>query len=162
MRSGNGSRMKKISAGLLLLIGAGLLERAAFSGQDAREQRSFEFVDARAQSREFIGYYESIRLTPEQSRMRDAALSSIPAPCCSRFTMATCCCPCNLAKSVWGLSAYLIAKDGYSEWQVRKKVSEWIEFTNSKGYSGKACFTGGCDRPFREDGCGGMDEKTIY
>ncbi len=44
---------------------------------------------------------------------------------------------------------------------VRAKAEEWIAFINPNGYSGKACYTGGCPRPFREDGCGGMNPSRL-
>lgn len=118
--------------------------------------------DARTQAAKYIGYYRSITLTPEQEKIKETALSSIPAPCCSNFSIATCCCPCNLAKSVWGLSHFLIAKRNYNSEQVGKAVVEWMQSANPSGYTGNACFTGGCNRPFKQNGCGGMDEKKIF
>ena len=91
----------------------------------------------------------------------ERALSTIPAPCCAKYTMATCCCPCNLAKSAWGLSKYLIAERGYEAPRVRKTVLDWLRVTNPDGYTGNACFTGGCDRSFADNGCGGMNEKQL-
>jgi hypothetical protein len=120
------------------------------------------FTDAHRQAAEFISYNHSIVLTPEQQKVMDEALSSIPAPCCNRFSMATCCCPCNLAKSAWGFSKFLIARQRSTALQVRAAVTEWLEFTNPKGYTGDACFTGGCARSFEDNGCGGMDEKQIH
>lgn len=119
------------------------------------------FKDARAQAVEFIDYYNSIKLTPEQERIKKAALSKIPAPCCAEFSIATCCCPCNLAKSVWGLSHYLIAKAGLGVDEVHRTAQDWMQFTNPDGYTGDACHKGGCKRPFHENGCGGMDEHHI-
>jgi len=123
---------------------------------------AIDFRNARKQAAEFIDYYHSIPLSPDQKEVKNEALSAIPAPCCSEFSIATCCCPCNLAKSVWGLSNYLIARRGYGINQVKTTVKRWIRFTNKSGYSGKACHTGRCNRPFAEDGCGGMNERRIF
>lgn len=117
--------------------------------------------DSRTQIVEFIGYYHSIKLTSKQEKIKEAALSAIPAPCCSEFSIATCCCPCNLAKSVWGLSNYLIAKHNYNEQQVKQAVVEWFQTTNPGGYSGDSCHIGRCNKPFSENGCGGMSENHL-
>ncbi len=119
------------------------------------------FTDAHRQAAEFITYDRSIVLSHEQKKLMDEALSSIPAPCCAQFSMATCCCPCNLAKAAWGLSKFLIADHHYDAPQVKAAVAEWLQFTNPEGYSGDACFTRGCNRPFDQNGCGGMDEGRI-
>ncbi len=119
------------------------------------------FTDVRTQAREFIGYYRSIKLTLEQERMKVEALAALPAPCCSEYTMATCCCPCNMAKSVWGMSAWLITEKGYGVEQVRHAAVDWIAFINPDGFSGTACSKGGCRRPFEHDGCGGMNESDL-
>jgi hypothetical protein len=121
------------------------------------ENGGVRFADARRQSGEFIAYDRSLVLTPEQRTIMDEALSSIAAPCCKEFSIATCCCPCNLAKSTWGLSKLLITQHHASAPQVNAAVREWLHFTNAGGYSGDACFTEGCKRPFERNGCGGMD-----
>jgi hypothetical protein len=113
------------------------------------------------QPAELIDYYHSIALTLPQEAIKQEALSAIPAPCCSSYSIATCCCPCNLAKSVWGLAHFLIAKRGYSAGQVQATVEGWLAASNPQGYSGKACFNSGCGRPFNHDGCGGMNEQHI-
>jgi hypothetical protein len=120
-----------------------------------------EFHDVRADAEQFIDYSNSIRLTPAQERIKTEALGGIPAPCCSEYTMATCCCPCNLAKSAWGLSNYLIAKKGSSAGDVRAAVQRWLEFVNPGGFTGNSCFKGGCNRPFAKNGCGGMDQTRV-
>ena len=120
-----------------------------------------EFGDARTQAAEFIAKYNSVSLTPAQRKIREEALSSIPAPCCKEFSIETCCCPCNLAKSVWGLASKLIAERDYDAAQVNSAVKEWIQFTNANGYTGDACHRGGCGRPFDKNGCGGMNENSI-
>jgi hypothetical protein len=63
-----------------------------------------DFIDVKEQTKEFIAYSDSIQLTPEQELVKQEALSRIPAPCCSDNSAYTCCCPCNMAKSWWGLS----------------------------------------------------------
>jgi hypothetical protein len=108
-----------------------------------------------------IELHRSIRLTPEQAAIRDRALGVLPAPCCAQYPLATCCCPCNLAKAAWGLAAYRIAVRGEGEAQVRDAVERWLRATNPGGYTGDACFRGGCERPFHENGCGGMDETRL-
>ena len=131
----------------------------------ARELDSHEdpvkFEDARTDAYRYIAYHRSAKLTPEQEAIKEEALSAIPAPCCKDYSIATCCCPCNLAKSVWGLSELLIVERGYGAERVKSVVEDWIDFTNGNGYSGTACYKGRCGRPFAEDGCGGMDEKDV-
>ena len=131
----------------------------------AREQGSREdpvkFVDARSDASRYIAYHRSAKLTPEQEAMKEEALSAIPAPCCKDYSIATCCCPCNLAKAVWGLSEQLIVERGYGAEGVRSVVEDWIQFTNADGYSGTACYKGRCGRPFAQDGCGGMNEQHV-
>lgn len=119
------------------------------------------FVDARVQADEFISYYRSIALTREQQKVMDEALTPMRAPCCSEKSMATCCCPCNFAKSVWGLSKLLIGTHGYEATEVRAKVEDWVHFINPNGFSGDVCSTRGCNHPFEQNGCGGMDEANI-
>lgn len=130
-------------------------------GGTSRQTPQIRFYNVRQQTEEFIGYNKWISLTPEQQRIKTQALSSIPAPCCSKYSMATCCCPCNLAKSVWGLANHLIAEKRYDAPRVKQAVLQWIRFTNPNGSAGNACFQGRCGRAFREDGCGGMDEATV-
>ncbi len=89
------------------------------------------------------------------------ALSQIPAPCCSNNTALTCCCPCNMAQTWWGLAKHLIADEGYGVEEVKAAVEEWFEFINPDGFSGDVCYTGGCDRPFADNGCGGMDPQRV-
>lgn len=114
------------------------------------------FEDVEAQTRQFIAWHDSIELTPAQEAIRFQALSTIPAPCCSDNSAATCCCPCNMAKSVWGLSKYLITEKGAGVEQVRKAAQDWFAFINPGGFSGDVCYTGGCGKAFHENGCGGM------
>lgn len=134
----------------------------AVSGVRGDEKKQeIKFYDVKAQSEEFIGYYNSIKLTPEQEKLKTDALSGLPAPCCSDQTMATCCCPCNHSKTVWGLSNYVISKLNYDKEKVRKTAADWIQYTHKNGSSGDACYKGKCNAPFHEDGCGGMKEDQL-
>jgi len=153
-------RTRWIAAALLVLAG---LAPSALAGA-AKAKSRIRFFDAASQGVEFIGYSRSIVLSPEQQKVRALALGSIPAPCCSKFSAETCCCPCNLAKSVWGLSHYLIANKGAGAAEVSENVRNWIAFASAspKGPSGTACDTaGGCTRPISQDGCGGMNERDM-
>lgn len=117
--------------------------------------------EIRLQAVEYIRDESSIQLTVKEKAIMDKALTSIAASCCATYSMATCCCPCNLAKSVWGLSKLLIHRNHFTSEQVRLAVSDWLESTNPDGYSGDACFSGGCGRAFDKNGCGGMDAKKL-
>lgn len=149
---------KKISFSIRLLIlslaTAGLLHGSTPSPGD-RDQA------VREQTRKYISYYESIELTNDQQVVMHMALSRLPAACCKNYSAATCCCECNLSRTVWGLSKHLIANLGQSAQQVRTAVIEWIKTVNPDGFSGRSCFTGGCGRPFAADGCGGMSATDI-
>jgi len=134
------------------------LERAGSSGETGKIPR---FHDAKAQTAEFVGYSSSIRLTAEQKELRDRVLGAMPAPCCKKFSMATCCCPCNLAKSVWGLSNSLIVQGADSK-TLQTAVSKWLAFSNPGGFSGDACdVPAGCQRAIHSNGCGGMSEASV-
>jgi hypothetical protein len=125
--------------------------------------RELKFTDVKAQTQEFLGYEKSIRLTPEQEAIKREALTALPAPCCSDNTQYTCCCKCNFARTDWGLSNYLIARQGYDAAETRAKVSEWTRFINPAGYPGDTCYKGGgCARPFAKAGCGGMSEPVVF
>jgi hypothetical protein len=127
----------------------------------------------------FLQYYEQYSLTPEQEAIKREALTPLLAPCCDDNPMYTCCCPCNLAKSVWGLSARLIVVDGYDAPAVREAALQWLRFIRrdyykareleQQGlnprtfgvYAGKSCYEGRCELPFRQGGCGGMGELIM-
>lgn len=129
---------------------------------DATESdATIAFTDARQQTEEFLSHYRSITLTADQERIMDAGLSGIPAPCCKQNSLATCCCPCNLAKSAWGLSKFLIARRNANSADVHAAALRWVHFVNPGGYSGDACSTGGCNRPFAQNGCGGMNDRHL-
>ena len=146
-----------VSALLMTLSGLGLTSCAESDAVAA----STSFSDVRSQTLEFIGYNSSIQLTPEQEAIKKEALTALPAPCCSDNSAYTCCCPCNMAKSTWGLANHLIAEKGYGADEVQAAVQEWHEFINPAGFSGDVCYTGGCGRPFNKNGCGGMNENNV-
>jgi len=124
------------------------------------EKDTIVFLDVQSQAPEFLSYYESITLSPEQEKVKKVVLSSMPAPCCDD-PLSTCCCPCNLAKTVWGLSNVLIVEYGYDAEQLEDAVSQWLNFTNPSGYTGVACYEGRCEFPFEQDGCGGMRDLVL-
>lgn len=118
-------------------------------------------ADLRQRTAELIGYASSIRLTPEQEKVKAEALSAIRAPCGSRNSLAVRCCGCNLFKSIGGLANHMIAREGADAGRVRQAVLDWIGRSNPGRYSGAACDSKRCERPFREDGCGGMSEARL-
>ncbi|MEM7583356.1 MAG: hypothetical protein AAF560_08255 [Acidobacteriota bacterium] len=120
-----------------------------------------EFKGDRAEVQKLMDHYEAIRLTPEQEKIRREALGPIPAACCNEFSMATCCCECNLSRSLWGLSKYLIVEKQADAKQVRDSVTAWIEVLNPDGYEGNTCQTGRCNLPFDKGGCGGMNKHRL-
>lgn len=119
------------------------------------------FKDVKQQTQQFMEWHKTIKLTPRQEAIKKAALTALPAPCCSDNTAYTCCCECNVSRTIWGLSHYLIAKEGAGAKQVTTKVKEWIAFVNPNGSGGRACYSGGCARPFAKDGCGGMNAGQV-
>lgn len=119
------------------------------------------FADVAAQSRQFISYYSSIRLTPEQEAIKREVLAAMPAACCKNSSALTCCCTCNLSKTIWGLSNYVLAQHAANADQLRQVVSEWKDYINPAGYSGDSCYSGGCSRAFDDNGCGGMSESNL-
>lgn len=145
------------TAGVIAVAAIGVLSRTP----TVDWTEPLQFDDVRAQTLEFMEFNRAIRLTAEQERVNHEALSALPAPCCSQYPAETCCCDCNMARAIWGLSEHLIADRGYQAEDVRAKVAEWIHFINPDGFSGDACFNGGCPRPFRADGCGGMDPSEF-
>ena len=119
------------------------------------------FHDLEAQTYEFIAWEGAIELTAAQEAVKKAALEAIPAPCFSDNTAYTCCCPCNISRSLWGLTHHLIAERNWNADQVRAKAKEWLAFIAPDGHSGETCYTGGCNRSFKEDGCGGMNPDQV-
>ncbi len=127
----------------------------------------------------FIDYYSTYTLTPQQERTMLTALRPLKAPCCDDNSMATCCCPCNLAKSVWGLCSYLVAEKGYDVDQVRESALQWLRFIHSDYYiieelsnrgvnpttyglsHENPCYVDKCELPFVDGGCGGMGTLVL-
>lgn len=140
------------------------LSGAAFAaGEPVATSGGVELHDVEAQTLQFMQWYQEIELTPGEERIRVEALSAIPAPCCADNTAATCCCPCNMAKSVWGLSKYLITEKDAGVEEVRQAAQDWFHFINPDGFSGDTCYIGGCGRAFHENGCGGMrQERPVF
>jgi hypothetical protein len=130
-------------------------------GSSAPVKSDYEFYDVALQTPVFVSYYTSIKLTPQQEKIKEEALTSMPAPCCTDYAMATCCCPCNFAKATWGLSNYLIVEKGYNTEQLTDAVNRWIAFAYPNGYAGDACYDGRCGVSFEHDGCGGMTSQLI-
>jgi len=149
---------------VLSLVTVAFLTLPTASGTEGSASgEGLAFTDAKAQTEEFIGYYGSIDLDDTQEAIKKAALEPLPAPCCSDNSAYTCCCPCNLSKTIWGLSAYLITEEGANAETVRERVQEWIAFVNPDGFSGNVCTTaGGCPRPFAKNGCGGMHGSVSW
>ncbi len=126
-------------------------------------------------TQQFIDYYNMTKLTPEQKSTMKKALLPLKAPCCDDNSMATCCCPCNLAKSVWGLSSHLIVEKNYSADEVRESALQWLRFIHSNYYiiqelqdrvinpskyglsHENPCYVGECELTFVDGGCGGME-----
>ena len=155
------SRRWMIGAVFAVLLSATAYKTLIPNGAPTSGQDQVKSEEARQQAAQFIEYYRTITLTAVQEKVKKEALTAIPAPCCKGYSIATCCCPCNLAKAAWGLSHFLIADKGYGVQQVRTEVQRWINSTNHGGYAGNACYIGHCNQPFKEDGCGGMDERQV-
>ena len=145
----------------VLLVPVVLLASSASQKEDEAAAIDIEFTDVRSQTLEFMEYYQTIELTPEQERVKLAALSKLPAACCADNSAYTCCCVCNLSRTVWGLTAHLIVERDYSVEQIQTAVKQWIEFVNPAGFSGNACYRGGCARSFANNGCGGMNPNHV-
>ena len=110
----------------------------------------------------YIEYEQTIQLNDQQEAIKREALEAIPAPCCSDNTAYTCCCPCNMARTIWGLAAHLIHNEGADAKQVKKATEDWIAEINPSGFSGDVCYTrGGCMRPMDQNGCGGMSPSRL-
>jgi hypothetical protein len=149
---------------LILALGSGSARGDAQTESRGHPQSvSIAFEGSQAEAERFMAYYDSIQLTAAQEAVRQEALQPLPAPCCSSFSAATCCCECNLSRTIWGLSKFLIAREDRSAGEVRAAVTAWIGAINPSGYPGNTCFTGGCGRSFKEGGCGGMraDQLTF-
>jgi len=142
-------------------------------------QTSYGLALSLNNTRRFIDYYNTATLTARQKAMMQEALLPLKAPCCDDNSMTTCCCPCNLAKSVWGLSSYLIVEEKYGVDQVGEAALEWLRFIHSNYYvvqelrnrgvdpgtyglsHENPCYAGLCELPFVDGGCGGMEELRL-
>ena len=153
--------MTKHPKPFLFVLAALAVATLSIAAAPKPKAEDLKFNDVPAQTVEFIGYYKSIQLTSEQEAIKRAALTQLPAPCCSDNTAYTCCCPCNMAKSTWGLAAYLITQKGYDAERLKTKVAEWHKAINPAGFSGNVCATGGCGRSFAKNGCGGMGATVV-
>ena len=81
-------------------------------------------------------------------------------PSCSQYSAATCCCECNLTRATWGLTKHLIVEGADAD-RIRSAVKQWQGVINPDGFSGSSCFDGGCQRTFRNNGCGGMSKAQL-
>lgn len=140
------------------LAAVGLAAGLALAGEPAEE---FAFTGSREEVERLMGHYEAIELSPEEESVRTAALAPLPAPCCSEFSAATCCCECNLSRATWGLAKHLIATLGYGPEAVREAVQRFHAAVNPSGFPGDTCSTGGCSRPMAASGCGGMSAASL-
>ena len=156
-------RFSKRGPGIRAILSAGVvLTIVLLGGAYAASSGEIVFSDVREQTRQFMEWEKTIRLTPQQEALKKEALSAIPAPCCSDNNAYTCCCACNVSRTIWGLTNYLITKQDAGPEQIRAKVTEWVGFVNPQGYkSGDTCYTGGCRRAFKHDGCGGMSASHV-
>ena len=50
---------------------------------------------------------------------------------------------------------------GYNADQTRALALEWLQATNTAGYTGDSCRRGGCPKRFSANGCGGMKEDAV-
>jgi phage shock protein E len=123
---------------------------------------------------QFIEWFYDIELTDTERTVMEDALSELVAPCCDDNSAATCCCECNLARSVWGLAAYLIREKGFTVEDVREAAHDWLRFARPDYYLAAAlveegsspqeyglttngsCYRGLCEFPVTEGGCAGM------
>ena len=100
----------------------------------AAQKDIFVFGDIGSDKTKFIEYSNSIKLSNEQERVKKEALSRISSPCCMKQTAGNCC-SCDTAKSILGLSHYLIEKLKYDAHRVRKTVQQWVERVQFGGSS---------------------------
>lgn len=162
MLNSNSSRrfVSILATGLFLIVG-GIALATAEKPAAEKDWTKTPYEGSEQDVLDLMAFYKSIELSPEQEQVREAALRDMPAPCCSNFSAATCCCECNLSRSLWGLAKHLIADRGADAGQVRSAVESWVAALNPEGYEGRTCSTGQCNLPFKEDGCGGMAETHL-
>jgi hypothetical protein len=147
------------------MVGAALLAVTALGGPSAaaggKAREIIRFGDAAEDASRFLKFHAQYKLTPSQQALKERVLSRIPAPCCKEYSIATCCCPCNLAKTVWGLSNWLIVEKDANAPELDAAVQGWLRYVNPKGFSGDLCYSGGCGRALADNGCGGMNESAL-
>jgi hypothetical protein len=66
-----------------------------------------------------------------------------------------------MAKAAWGLSAWLITEKGAGVEEVRQAARDWLAAAAPDGFTGDACYSGGCARPMHQNGCGGMGQQVL-
>lgn len=162
-----GKRWLVIMLGTVLSIGAVSCgdktdsgDKAIVSVQPAGAGHHHTFKGTMEEAREFIKANREIVLTPDQEKIRVTALSELHAPCCRESSAATCCCECNLARAIWGLSKTLIV-EGEKAAEVKRDVLAWMHALYPTGYTDDACMEGKCGSPLKEGGCGGMHENNL-
>ncbi len=146
---------------MVLGIGLGLAVLAGSVAGCSQPAAAFEFTTPTEDAQRFLEWNREIVLTEAEDALMKEALTAMPAPCCSDRSAYTCCCPCNLAKSWWGLTKYLITEEAADVERIQSVVSEWFELVGPEKFSGDICYTGGCSRAWRNNGCGGMSEDTL-
>ena len=156
-------RFSKRGPGFTAILSAGVVLAIVLSGGAySASSDEIAFSDVKEQTRQFMEWERTIRLTPQQEALKKEVLGAIPAPCCSDNSAYTCCCACNVSRTIWGLTNHLITEQDASAAKIRAKVTDWIGFVNPGGYkSGDACYRGGCRRAFKHDGCGGMSASHV-
>lgn len=116
------------------------------------DEDSFQFGPVETDKERFIAYSDSIELSVGQQKLRKEVFSSVPSPCCELHT-ADNCCGCDTAKSILGLSNYLIVHENYDSARVREIITKWIELARF----GTACCDGsgapGCCEKEKASGC---------
>lgn len=141
----------------------------------AGTETSYGIALSLSNTQQLIDWFYSIPLLPEEEAIMQQALETIPAPCCDDNSAATCCCECNLARSVWGLSAYLIHEKGCGVEETREAALQWLQFARGDYYIAAAlkvngyfpqdynlttygsCYRGMCEFPLTQGGCAGME-----
>ena len=152
----NRSRLTVLAV-LFLALGAGIVS----ANQQEVDWAKGEFVGGLDEVQTFMKFYDDIELTPEQEAIRVAALDPMPAPCCHAFSAATCCCKCNLSRSLWGLSKHLITERGADAETVRAAAESWVAKIGPEEWPGNTCQSGRCGQTFEEGGCGGMNPQHL-
>ncbi len=144
-----------------LLIAAAIPSLSASSRAPTSSPKALAFDGSRAETELFMRYNRTIKMTTEQEARWREALGEMRAPCCDSFSAATCCCECNLARSIWGLAKFMVVMEDASASEVRSTVERWLSVANPNGFDGNSCSSGRCGKSFRDSGCGGMSEDRL-